>query len=132
MENINGWSTPPLDVARKYIEKCKLFVEDDEAFANFRRDPDYGKILEGNEEEVGLIAMNYLHQHGGASFFEAYKERFKENDAVGNPPLYENGLACSTIRYANTAFEIMQLLGNFNPRRIIEIGGGYGGLCKIL
>lgn len=128
-----GWFTPPQEVQDSYRAKCKLFVEDDEAFKNFKRDPDYGKILEGNEQIVFDIAYRSLREHGGVDFLHEHYERFKENDSIGNPRLSADGLMSpSTMRYVNAAWEIKQLLGDFKPKTIFEIGGGYGGMCKTL
>jgi len=125
------------NIKDKYIKKCKLFVEKDEAFINFRQDYDYGKILEGNDRDIGAIALNEMTQHNGLNFIIENTPEFIKNDKIGNPQTYyleiiDQAIAAATLRYINTAWEIMHLLGEFKPKRILEIGGGYGGLCRIL
>jgi hypothetical protein len=104
---------------------------DDKEFENFKRNKDFQAILEGNETVVGNVAHKALEFYGGLDFFYKNLERFQENEKYGNPEII-HGMAPSTIRYANTAFEILTLLGYAQPKRILEIGGGYGGLCKTL
>lgn len=120
------------NIKNNYIEKCKLFVSDEEAFKNFKRDKDYGKILEGNEEDVADIAYSYLIQHGGQNFILNKLKDFLKNDSIGNPQLWRNHISPATLRYVVSAYQISKLLGDFKPERILEIGGGYGGLCYIL
>ncbi len=53
------------DMAKNYIEKCESFVQNEEAFSKFKQDPDFNKILEGNELEVGHIALESIKKLGG-------------------------------------------------------------------
>lgn len=127
----NQWDVPN-DKKDKYIKKCKLFVESDDAFKDFRTDKDYGQILEGNEDVVAQVALAYIVQHGGSVFVDEHYDQFILNDSVGNPRVFDNGISPATLRYINSAYEITKLLGRNKPKRILEIGGGYGGLCRIL
>src|SRR3989344_1434559 len=134
--NKYGWDSPKKEVSTNYINKCISFVENDDLFTNFKREPDFQKILEGNGFEVGEIALKSIDNLREREKFLELLPLFKENEKIGNPQLsFFEGigeLAPSTIRYANTYFEIKKLLGKNIPKKIIEIGGGYGGLCKIL
>jgi putative sugar O-methyltransferase len=136
--NKYGWEIPPGGITDKYEERCEAFVKSDELFANFKRDPDYTKVLEGNEVDVGLRALKGINQWGNALIktISPIIDRLRENESIGNPQLVDFGegvgiIAPSTLRYINTCAEIQQLLMGEKARRIIEIGGGYGGLCKI-
>jgi hypothetical protein len=131
-----GWDSPPRDVMEKYEERCEAFVRDDELFANFKRDPDYTKILEGNEVDVGIAALWGINKWGKiiTNRVMADLPRFKENESVGNPRTLRfqdfGEIAPSTLRYINSCVDIWSLVENKKMKRIIEIGGGYGGLCK--
>ncbi len=130
---IKGWITPPREVMEKYVEKCKLFVENDEAFKEFKRDSDYGKILSADEPIVAKIAWDSLMFRQAEDFLNQNWQKFKENDLIGSPKFIKGlELSPSTLRYVNTVWEIKELLGDYQPQRILEIGGGYGGLCKSL
>lgn len=63
-------------------------------------------------------------------------EKFRENDLVGNPLMYEyprvGFFSPANLRYIKIAGEIDYYFGNLEGKTIIEIGGGYGGQCKIL
>ena len=58
-------------------------------------------------------------------------------DQIGNPPETEvilNSYRVSTItlRYVYYANRILELIKDYQRIRIVEIGGGYGGMCAIL
>lgn len=128
---LNGWFTPPKNIMERYAERCEYYATHD--FSDFKNDKDYITILEGNERIVGDIALKSINKLGGHDFLRENLHKFKENETVGNPTLYDfdgMSVAPSTLRYVNTLLEIRTLVND--PKRIIEIGGGYGGLCKIL
>lgn len=131
MEITNGWHTPPKEVMSDYCERCEFYSLND--FSNFKRDTKYNTILEGNEKIVGDIALQSIKNYGGFDYLVKNIDKFKENEQIGNPQkfIYDGiEVAPSTLRYVNSLLEIKRL--NINPKKIIEIGGGYGGLCKIL
>ena len=63
-------------------------------------------------------------------------EKFKENDLYGNPYLHEyekfSSISPSTVRYIKNVLDIFNFVSGFDIKNIVEIGGGYGGLCKSL
>jgi putative sugar O-methyltransferase len=122
--------------AQPYFSTLILFSENDESFANFKRDPDYGKILEGGEEVVGKIALKSIARLKGTDLLLNNLEKFKENDRYGNPILRHykltGDISPSTLRYVNSLLEIKNLIGDYQPKKIVEVGGGYGGLAKTL
>lgn len=131
-----GWEKCPDDNAQLYIEKCKLFVANEGSFSNFRRDRDYGKILEGGEEIVGKIALKGISKLKGNTILLDNLNKFKENDIYGNPILREykltGAISPSTLRYINCFLEIKNITKDNRLKKIVEVGGGYGGLCKTM
>ncbi len=131
-----GWDKCPEDNFRKYFNKCEMFSQNDELFNNFKRDPDYQKILEGGEQVVGEMAINNIKGKNKFATLLFNLPAFKENDIYGNPILREypslGEIGPSTLRYVNTLFDVQALVGDFKPKRIVEVGGGYGGLCKVM
>lgn len=118
-----------------YLKVCKDAALNDEVFKNFKRHPDYVPILEHVNHEQGLgyiaeikrIAPNYL----------SIASIFVNNDKIGNPNIYyfeEIGLRISptTLRYIKVLADTMSLFGDLDNMNIVEIGGGYGGQCKII
>lgn len=134
INNKYGWDSPNEEVATNYINKCISFVKDDTLFKNFKREPDFQKILEGNEFDVGDIALKSINNLGKREEFIKLLPLFRENEKIGNPQLlFFEGIgevAPSTIRYANTYFEIKKLLKKNVPKKIVEIGGGMADYVK--
>lgn len=137
-ENVFGWDYAPKDNAENYIKKCRLFSSDDVAFNNFRRDADYTRILEGNACEIGNILMSRIfpEYNDDLSFIKDNLVKFKENDIYGSPFIcnYEffGDICPCTLIYIYNTLEIKRLVGNSNIKKIVEIGGGFGALCKTL
>jgi len=134
--NKHGWGNCPDETAIPYINKCRLFVENDDMFKNFRRDPEYGKILSGDSKIVGDIALSSIKKLGYLDNLKNSLEEIKNNDLYGNPYIHRyddiGEINPSTLRYFNSYVEIKNLLKGFSPKKIVEIGGGYGGLCRIM
>jgi putative sugar O-methyltransferase len=63
-------------------------------------------------------------------------EQFKENDSIGTPDTFSypeiGKISPTTIRYIKNVFEMATLLKDSPISRVVEVGGGYGGLCKTL
>jgi hypothetical protein len=137
MANVYGWDVPE-DITIPYINKCKIFAENDEEFFNFRRDPDYIKVLEGDDVQLGAFYLDRILKENYFSEFLYNLEKFKEADGYGNPLLSSyasdntkiEGINHNTIMYAYHTLDMKSLMGAFQPERIVEIGGGYGGMCK--
>lgn len=99
----NNWQLPEVFQAQ-YRAACKLAAIDDKAFANFRNDPHIACVIENTTKEWSDKALEKM------------------------------GLTPTMIRYKYTLHLIESLL---DPKilwesSIIEIGGGYGGQCKII
>jgi putative sugar O-methyltransferase len=61
---------------------------------------------------------------------------FKRNDGVGGPKLayfWRIGwISPTTLRYIKVASDLECMFGSLDNKKIVEIGGGYGGQCAIL
>ena len=136
IDNTYGWDYAPDDTKYNYILKCKLFAEDDKAFFNFRQDEDYKKILEGGERIVGRIHLDRIKKLYGLDILLENIDLFRENDIYGNPTIldYEEVKKINpcTILYVSQALDIKKLLGDIVPKKIVEIGRGFGALCKTI
>lgn len=129
----NDWNIN-VDVSINYINACKKFVEDDQQFNNFKRDVDYLEILEHISKEESDILISEMKDLKSLTKYQI--EKFKENDFYGNPYLYDyekfSLISPSTIRYIKNVLDIRNFISDFDIKNILEIGGGYGGLCKTL
>lgn len=118
-----------------YLKVCKEAVENDEVFKDFKRHSDYTPILEHITFSQGLSYLEEIKQN--SPYLLKYINRFATNDNYGNPYIYyygELGISISptTLRYIKVLADLMSLFGCLNSIDIIEIGGGYGGQCKII
>jgi putative sugar O-methyltransferase len=130
------WIGADRDFVDKYADVCHTFAHDEVAFADFKRNVTYNRILEGNEKLVGKIAYNQIADRNKLPLFLENINKLKENELYGNPRKEDyfdlKDIAPSTLRYFNSFLEIEEVLGDAKPKTIIEVGGGYGGLCKTL
>lgn len=119
-----------------YLQACKESAEDQKAFNSFRRDERIHQILEHVSYEEGLL---YLKER--KNIFPKLEDsiaKIKENDLVGSPILYDypniGFISPTTIRYAKNAYDIASMVipSSYEMVNVVEIGGGYGGLCKML
>ena len=117
-----------------YTDFCRFAACDDECFANFKRSSIYNVILEHVSYGLGkkylkIISRNY-------PYLLQNMDQFRENDSIGNPVTFSFGkyglFSPTTLRYVKIAGDLMSMNTGLNNARIIEIGGGYGGQCKIL
>lgn len=114
---------------------CQQAADNDETFANFKRHPHYRAILEHVTYEEGLEYLLVIREEYPEML--NHLDRFRENDLLGNPYVYNYGsfgsFSPTTLRYIKVAGDLNKRFGDQLSRmHIVEIGGGYGGQCKIL
>ena len=117
-----------------YVNACEEFVADDSKFENFKQDSRYKVILEHISKEESDLFISEMKNVD--SLTKKQLKEFRENDLYGNPELYEyeffGNMSPSTIRYIKNTLDIFNFVGNKDIKNIVEIGGGYGGLCKTM
>jgi hypothetical protein len=113
-----------------YLNICKLSATRDEYFSNFKNHPAYRHVLEHVPYEEGLQYLSEIKIN-----YEDRLEKIKENDLIGSPITFDyddiGNISPTTIRYIKNVSDIITKFGS-NFKTIVEIGGGYGGLCKVL
>jgi putative sugar O-methyltransferase len=134
MSTYKGWKAEE-QIALDYLETCRSAVEDDEIFAKFKSLQGYKNILEHVTPQDGAMYLELVMQMSSDSLLENI-QKFKENDSIGTPDktFYPKvgDISPTTIRYIKNVFEMSTLLEDYPISRIVEVGGGYGGLCKTL
>lgn len=119
---------------REFPNFCLKAAAREEAFEKFRRD---GLCL--------LFIDNVSHSQG-KEYFEAihadhpnlisHFDDFRQNDQLGSPITFSYDhippISPKTLQYIKIAGDIETRFGDLNGKRILEIGGGYGGQCTIL
>ena len=128
-------STSWSDSFEAYREVSTLAAENDEVFSLFKRSLDYQAILEHVTRRHGRGYLKLIQQDGKDLL--GYFQKFKENDLLGNPYRYHYGngagkFSPTTLRYIKVLMDLRNMFGNLNDASIVEIGGGYGGQCKII
>jgi putative sugar O-methyltransferase len=117
-----------------YFESCKEFVLDDEKFNNFKQDSRYNAVLEHIKKEESITYISEMKSK--ELITDSVLEKVKENDKYGSPTVFEYDefgiISPSTIRYLKSSLDIVDYFGNdAKYNSVLEIGGGYGGLCKV-
>lgn len=116
-----------------YVKAVEKQLEQEEL--TFKSDPNYQYMLEhSNYGEVGLRFLSVIKDEFKLTPAEIM--RFTTlNDSIGKPELVNYSVIppCSptSLRYvyhAHLFLKHLQSLGITNPN-IVEIGGGYGGMC---
>lgn len=120
--------------ATEYLQSCLEFVNDEYKFDHFKTDYRYKRILEHidkNESDMLISEMK-----NKEIITEEHIEKFRENDLYGYPEICEydffGKMSPSTIRYIKNTLDIYNFVGDKKIKNIVEIGGGYGGLCKTM
>lgn len=118
----------------EYRNFCKSAVEDEKVFENFKRSKIYNNHVEHVSFELGGKYLNYI--LGKYPALVEKFEMFRSNDALGNPIKYNydayGDFSPTTLRYIKIAGDLQNIYSTLDTMRVIEIGGGYGGQCKIL
>ena len=131
---IEDWSCITTQDTTPYAEICREAVEDNKVFAKFKQDPRYTAILEHVSPEHG---GRYIERIMEYELNDAMIDEFKDNDDLGGANRVDYGepfgkVSPSTLRYITNALDISYFFGEGELNKIVEIGGGYGGLCKVM
>ena len=130
------WLALPKTQQEDYFSKIKFYTSD-ENFDDFRSDSEW-KIWESGNKNIGRISLDFIKSKNNLSLFLKHERSFKLNDSVGNPILFDfpevSGISSSTIQYASDTLNIYKLIGanTIVVNRIVEIGAGFGGLCRAI
>ena len=119
----------------KWKKVCNHIV--DNKLTDWKRLPDVTTILEHLSYEHAKVYLSNLIENDGVNP-QVIQKLCSLNDQFGNANVqkFDNDILSSpsSIRYVRHALDICNLIKtkNFKKVNIIEIGGGYGGLCLIL
>lgn len=131
----DGWLAPQ-DASEIYLEWCNKYIKDDEAFKNFKANQDYFRTFDVDPDHGSIYKQMVEEQFEfDREEYANLLELFKENDSFGNPKTYDydgHQFSPPTLRYIKDSFFIKSNIGNDPINRILEVGAGYGGLCKTL
>jgi putative sugar O-methyltransferase len=122
---------PYIEVYKRF---CKLAATDEKVFKTFKSHPDYVQMLEHVSEEQGFEYLRIIKDQNPQLLDHIHK--FRENDRLGAPNAYEyrdaGVISPTTLRYVKTLSDMIEMYDTLEGEDIIEVGGGYGGQCKII
>jgi len=113
----------------KALERIRISGD----LGNFKSDAEYRSVLEHVTPSEGSEYLKLIASKTDITLSEII-EFCKLNDSIGNPIKNEyDGLLCSpsNLRYIFHTFLILNHIKSLNLSKldIVEVGGGYGGLC---
>tara|TARA_A100001201_G_scaffold18506_1_gene21014 strand:+ start:431 stop:1213 length:783 start_codon:yes stop_codon:yes gene_type:complete len=133
-----------MSIYQGYITSVKNNLQISSDMWYFKSDPAYNFVLEHVNQEQGEQYLNLIKEEFPDLYennIEKIKQLIEDNDKWGKPNVSQftignSAIKCSptNLRYIYHSFLIlghMKECGQNNPD-IIEIGGGYGGLCYYL
>ena len=137
---LHGWVGADDTVLQKYANACLKASEDDTLFTRFKQDEGYRPILEGGPRLFFDTYLEDIREHNNSDTFFNNLEKFRINDSIGEPDLFEaddiGKFSGTTIKFSHNAIDILEFIKDHSNiqdiKNIVEIGGGYGGLCLIL
>lgn len=119
--------------ARPFPALCARAAVDPATFATFRRSPEFRVVIENLRCEHGRGYLERALEQTPA--LAGLLDRFRENDRLGSPVTCDYGayghFSPATLRYVRVLSDLLTLFGPLDGRRIVEIGGGYGGQCFV-
>ncbi len=127
-----------MSIYSEYTQYIKEFIDTDSLQWTFKSHPTYTYVLEHVNYYQGCEYI-YEIKKRFSSFFEEHKEFLidlsKRNDRIGSPNkfYFEDFTDCSptNLRYIFHSLLILSYMKELYiiESDIVEIGGGYGGLC---
>ncbi len=132
VSNKDTWTVGPTENGKWFKQTCLLALSNDILFKTFRSAREFREII-GNENEAygkQIVTDCDLSILGDI-------RNYKYLDEIGGPIRYyyseiDCELSPTTLRYMNTVLDVTKHFTELDDKRIIEIGGGYGGLCSVL
>jgi phospholipid N-methyltransferase len=119
---------------QRYNVFCKMAAEDDVIFDTFRQSEVYQEILEHFSYENGLDYLSQIKKHTPSILEDL--ALFKTNDNFGGADIHQyeeiGAISPSTLHYIRQLAYLEESFGSLDGLNIVEIGGGYGGLAKIV
>ena len=118
------------EAVNPYLQICKLAAQSSDYFNIFKSHGAYRHVLEHVSEDEGQKYIDEIK----IDYMDKLSE-IKQNDLLGGPVTYTydkvGTISSTTLRYLKNTSDIITKFGN-SFDSIVEIGGGYGGLCKVL
>jgi hypothetical protein len=117
-----------------YQDFCLQAATKDDVFYTFKSHPSYQSVLEHVSYSNGEIYLKIILED--YPYILNSLDPCRDNDRIGQPQRYIFGKfgawSPTTLRYMKVAGDLESFFGDLRGKSIVEIGGGYGGQCKII
>jgi len=123
--------------AHDYVRTCQVAVENEEVFSVFKSTPAFQTILEHVPVQLGQSYITNV-ANNNPKLLKNLQQFADGNDSVGTPLVHkiDNNfnvvMSPTTARYIKVLSDLRTAFGSLQGYNIVEIGGGYGGLCKVI
>lgn len=129
------WTVGASQYGREYLEISREAATKYQNYLTFRSNSHYLKILIANSKEYGQKILDHLLVTQPELISKLHIVR--KNDQLGSPVTYDYGkygrLATDSLRYLNSIATIQKQFPDLQKDwKMVELGGGYGGLCYLL
>ncbi len=115
-------------------EACLRATSDALAFESFKQDPYLNLLWENATEEEGRVAFEKIQRE--YPFLIELFSHFQVSDRVGGARVFSYGdgavFSPYTLRLMAIAGDLQARVGDLAGKKVVQIGAGYGGLCKVL
>lgn len=136
--NLLGWSNQD-DIKKNYYNICDAITSNEQLFNVFKTIPQYTTILEHVDYNLGKEYVDIVLNDYSDELLKKILdnlENIKQNDIHGSPLKYNYPvlglISPTTVRYIKVLLDILSLKCDLNDKKVVEIGGGYGGQALIL
>lgn len=121
------------DIITEYLCECQILLDDESAMHDFRVRPAIRRAI--CDDDPKSVSM-FWKQASLLCDVEELIESCHKADAIGSPLMGSIGsgvkMSGETARFALQFAILRHLFGSLDGMRIVEVGGGYGGLACIL
>lgn len=111
-------------VLNEYLDACK-----NADLKTFKRDIRLNRIFEHASVEQGKAYLDLILKQTPELLTNTFT-----NDLQGNPVTYRYmehwAVSPSTLQYIGVLSNLITRFGSLDGKRIVEVGGGYGGQCR--
>jgi hypothetical protein len=119
----------------KYIECIDKAIAHETLFNQFRSNLDYTWVVETVNKPNGLVCLNEVQKNTPELL--THLPKFCTSEKQGGPEVcyYEDFdiyISPTTCRYIKILSDMVMRFGSLDGLDIVEVGGGYGGQCKII
>ena len=122
------------NIEELFLRECHHICNNKASFLNFKRNFIFTKVI-GNDvrsKDISDVFYGYIESTDLIKDIQ----RYKKNDLIGNPVLYEyektGPVSPGTLCFMSILNDVNTRLVDVSNKSVCEIGSGYGGQAKIL